>query len=139
MKGKFLLAWVVVFVLGMILGMVVHGMLLKPDYDQVRQLFRTETDAQARFPWMILAHIVYSGAFVWIYARGIEAKPWLAQGVRYGIAVALLVTVPMFLIYYAIQPMPGATVVKQICLDTIGCVILGVAAAWVYRGVPARA
>ena len=139
MKGKFFLAWVVVFVLGMVLGMVVHGMLLKPDYDQVRQLFRSETEAQAKFPWMILAHIVYSGAFVWIYSRGIEAKPWLAQGARFGIAVALLVTVPMFLIYYAIQPMPGATVVKQICLDTIACVILGMATAWVYRNEPARA
>ena len=139
MKGKFFLAWVVVFVLGMILGMVVHEMLLKPDYDQVRQLFRSETDAQGYFPWMILAHIVFSGAFVWIYARGIEAKPWLAQGVRFGIAVALLVTVPMFLIYYAIQPMPGATVVKQIFFDTIGSVILGVATAWVYRNQAARA
>ena len=80
MKGKFFLAWVVIFVLGMVLGMVVHGMILKPDYDQVRQLLRTETEAQAKFPWMILAHIVYSGAFVWIYSRGLEAKPWLAQG-----------------------------------------------------------
>ncbi len=35
------------------------------------------------FPLMILAHVILSGAFVWIYARGAEAKPWLLQGVRF--------------------------------------------------------
>jgi hypothetical protein len=134
MRGKFFLAWVVVFVLCMVGGMLVHGMLLKPDYEQIRQLFRSETDAQAHFPWMILAHIVFSGAFVWIYSRGIEPKPWLAQGVRYGIAVAFLTSVTMYLIYYTVQPIPGATVVKQIVFDSILCVILGIVTAWVYRG-----
>ena len=139
MKGKFFLAWLVVFILGMVFGMVVHGMILKPDYDQLRQIFRTEEDAQAHFPFLLFAHIVFAGAFAWIYSRGIEAKPWLVQGVRFGIAVALLCTVPMFLIYYSIQPMPGMVVFKQICLDTIATVILGLGAAWVYRNEPARA
>jgi hypothetical protein len=40
-----------------------------------------------------------SGAFVWICARGVEAKPWLAQGVRFGVAVALLTIVPTYMIY----------------------------------------
>lgn len=30
----------------------------------------------------ILAHVIMSGAFAWIYARGNEAKPWLGQGIR---------------------------------------------------------
>lgn len=139
MKGRFFLAWLVVFILGMFGGMVVHGMMLKPDYDQLRQLFRSEQEAQAYFPFIVLHHIVFSGAFVWIYSRGIEARPWLAQGVRFGIAVALLCAVPMFLIYYAIQPMPGMLVFKQICLDTIVLIILGIVTAWMYRKEPARA
>ncbi len=139
MKGKFFLAWLVVFILGMLGGMVVHGMILKPDYDQLHQIFRTEEDAQAHFPFVILHHVIFAGAFVWIYSRGIEARPWLAQGVRFGIAVALLCAVPMFLIYYAIQPIPGMVAFKQICLDTIVLVILGMATAWMYRNEPARA
>jgi hypothetical protein len=139
MKGKFFLAWVVAFVVSMLGGFVVHGTLLAPEYQKLTNLFRTETDAQAHFPWMLLAHVILSGAFVWIYSRGIEARPWLGQGVRYGIAVACLTAVPMYLIYYAVQPMPGAVVVRQIVFDAILWVIVGIATAWVYRGASARA
>ena len=139
MKGKFFLAWVVAFVVSMLGGFVVHGTLLHAEYQQLTNLFRADTDAQAFFPWMILAHIIMSGAFVWIYSRGIEAKPWLGQGARYGFAVACLTAIPIYLIYYAVQPMPGALVCKQIVFDTILWVIVGIATAWVYRNAPARA
>ena len=139
MKGKFFLAWVVAFVVSMLGGFVIHGALLGAEYQKLTGLFRSETDAQAYFPWMILAHIILAGAFVWIYGRGIEPKPWLGQGVRYGIAVACLTAIPMYLIYYAVQPMPGAIVVKQIVSDAILWVIVGIATAWVYRGQTARA
>ena len=86
---------------------------------------------------MILAHVIMAGAFVWIYSRGVEAKPWLAQGIRFGVAVALLTVVPMYMIYYVVQPMPGMTVVKQIVFDTILVMILGAIAAFIYR-VPSR-
>jgi hypothetical protein len=62
---------------------------------------------------MIAAHVVLAGAFTWIYLRGHEARPWLSQGLRYGLAVALLTVIPSYTIYYVVQPMPGATVVKQ--------------------------
>jgi hypothetical protein len=139
MKGKFFLACLVVFILSMLGGMVIHGMILKPDYDQLKGLFRAEEDAQAHLPFIFLHHILFAAAFVWIYTRGIQARPWLGQGVRFGIAVALLYVVPMFLIYYAIQPMPGMLVFKQICLDTLLSVILGMAVAWFYRNEPAGA
>jgi len=56
---------------------VVHGVLLRSDYMQLTNLFRAEGDQQKYFPLMILAHVILSGAFVWIYARGVEAKPWM--------------------------------------------------------------
>ena len=139
MKGKFLLAWVVAFVVSMLGGFVIHGTVLHPEYQKLTGLFRSDTEAQAYFPWMIVAHIVMAGAFVWIYARGLEPKPWLGQGVRYAIAVACLTTIPIDLIYYAVQPMPGALVVRQIVYDCILWVIVGIATAWVYRGAAARA
>ena len=80
-----------------------------------------------------MAHVMLSGAFVWIYARGVEAKPWMAQGVRFGVAVALLTTVPTYLIYFVVQPMPGGVVIKQIIFDSVLTVILGMIVAWLYR------
>ena len=82
---------------------------------------------------MILAHILMSGAFAWVYARGVEAKPWLGQGLRFGLAVALLAPVPIYIIYYVVQPMPGALVVKQILFDGILVLVLGCVAAFLYR------
>ena len=101
---------------------------------QMPNLFRAEGDEQKYFPLMILAHVMLSGAFVWIYARGVEAKPWLAQGVRFGVAVALLTVVPTYLIYFVVQPMPGGVVIKQIAFDGVLMVILGVIVARLYRG-----
>ncbi len=34
--------------------------------------------------------IISWGAFVWIYQRGTEDKPWVQQGLRFGIAIALV-------------------------------------------------
>jgi hypothetical protein len=133
MNKKFLIAWVVIFVVWMAGSFVVHGVLLHDDYAKLGNLFRTEADSQQYFPLMILAHVLLSGAFAWIYARGVEAKPWLAQGIRFGVAVALLTIVPSYIIYYVVQPMPGATVVKQIVFDGVLMLILGSVVAFLYR------
>ena len=133
MNKKFIIAWAVLFVAWFLGSFVVHGVLLRADYMQLTNLFRTEGDEQKHFPLMILAHLILSGAFVWIYARGAEAKPWLAQGVRFGVAVALLTTVPTYMIYFVVQPMPGDVVVKQIVFDGVLMLILGTIVAWLYR------
>ena len=133
MNKRFLLASIVLFIAWFLGSFVVHGVLLHGDYAALPNLFRKEADAQNFFPLMILAHVFLSGAFVWIYARGVEARPWLGQGIRYGVAVVFLTTVPLYLIYYVVQPMPGATVVKQIVFDGILVLILGAVVAFMYR------
>jgi hypothetical protein len=133
MNKKFLIAWVAVFVAWMAGSFLVHGFLLHDDYARLPNLFRPEADAQKYLPLMILAHVILSGALVWIYSRGAEAKPWLAQGIRFGIAIALLTSVPMYLIYYVVQPMPGMHVAKQIVFDGVLNVVLGVLVAFLYR------
>lgn len=133
MNRKFLIAWIVIFVAWFLGSFVVHGVLLNADYMRLGTLFRTPADSQRYFPLMILAHVMLSGAFAWIYARGVEPKPWLGQGVRFGIAVAFLTTIPTYLIYFVVQPMPAETVVKQIVFDSVLMVILGVIAGWLYR------
>ena len=87
---------------------------------------------------MILAHVILSGAFVWIYARGVEPKAWMAQGLRFGVAVALLTIVPTYLIYFVVQPMPVSVAIKQIVFDGVLLVILGMIVAWLYRSTASR-
>ncbi len=133
MNKLFFIAWVAIFVAWMIGSFVVHGVLLHDDYAKLSTLFRPEADAQKYLPLMILAHVILSGAFAWIYARGVEARPWLPQGIRFGVAVALLTVIPTYLIYFVVQPMPGATVVKQVVFDGILTVLLGMLVAFLYR------
>jgi hypothetical protein len=130
---KFLIAWAVLFVAWFLGSFVVHGVLLSSDYMALGSHYRSEGEQGQFFPLMIYAHLMLSGALVWIYARGVEAKPWLAQGLRYGVAVALLAVVPNYIIYYAVEPLPAGLVIKQIVFDGILTLILATIVAWLYR------
>lgn len=140
MNKTFVLSVVAVFVMSMLLGYVVHHVLLGGEYAKLVQMFRMPADAKAHFPFMIAANVIMAIGWTWIYRIGRENKPWLGQGVRFGIAVALLCTIPMYLIYFAVQPYPSDVVALQIGYDTIASVILGIVVAAVNRDpLPARA
>ncbi len=140
MNKTFLWSVVVVFITSMILGFVVHGFLLHGDYARLPNLFRIEQDAEAHFGYLVLAHVIMAIGITWIYRQGRENKPWLAQGIRFGLAVAVLSTIPLYLIYFAVQPLPTDLVAQQIVFDTIAMVIVGIVTAAVNRDpVPARA
>jgi cytochrome bd-type quinol oxidase subunit 2 len=134
MNKTFVISVVVLFLVSMVLGFVVHGMLLGPDYAQLQSIFRSPQDSQAHFGAMIAAHVCIALGFTWIYRHGRDSgKPFLAQGVRFGLAIAVLTTIPTYLIYYAVQPMPSDVVAKQIVFDTLAMVIMGIVAAAVNR------
>jgi len=133
MNKTLAIGWFVIFVIWMIGGFIVHGTLLEADYAKLPQLFRSEADSQPYFPLMILAHAVMAGAFVWVYSRGVEPKPWLGQGVRFGLVIALLTVAPTYMIYYVVQPMPGMLVFKQIVFDALVLLVLGAVVAFLYR------
>jgi hypothetical protein len=132
MTKRFFLAWLVIFVAWMLLSYAVHGVLLDAEYDKLPNLFRPDAEARQNVGLIVLAHVLMAGAFVWIYAHGVEAKSWVVQGLRFGIAVALVNEVPNYLIYFAVQPWPAALVAKQIGLDGAGDVVLGLLVAALY-------
>lgn len=127
--GRTIISVIVIFVLSMAFGFLIHEILLKADYEQVRQLYRAEEDGKAHFIYLVLGQLIFSIGFVWIYNKGKEAKPFLEQGIRYGIAIAVLTSIPTFLIYYAVQPLPSMLVVKQIIFDSIAIIVRGVVVA----------
>ena len=124
---------IVVFVVFTALSYVIHGVLLQPLYQQTPQLLRTGQDANQHMLFMLLGFLVFSVAFVWIYARGLEAKPWLGQGLRYGLAMWLVASVSRYLIYFAIQPWSGTVVALQIGLELIMMLLVGLTTAALYR------
>lgn len=135
MNKKFVVSWVAMFVMAMAIGMLVHGVALHDEYLKLvnRGLMRSESEAQGLFGLMILAHVLIAAGFSWIYIKGKEARPWLGQGFRYGLAVAIMMTIPTYLIYYVIMPYPSDLVAQQIVFDTIGIIAMGIVLAWINR------
>jgi hypothetical protein len=133
MDKKFWISGIAAVVVTMVLGGLVHGFLLAADYKALGSHMRDEAGQMAHFPYMILAHVFLGFAAAWVYRKGVSDGPWLAQGLRFGIAIACLMTVPMFLIYYAVQPLPGMLVVKQIVFDTVCWLVTGVVLAFINK------
>ena len=135
MGGRFWISGIVMSVFFLASGFLVHGTLLHDDYSRLPNLLRPEAEAQGFFAWMLLADAMMGFGFTWIYLKGREpGKPPVAQGLRFGIAIAVLMTIPMYLIYYAVEPWPGAVVVKQIVYDVICVLVMGVVVALINRG-----
>ena len=138
MNKRFVVSVVAIFVVSMLLGMLVHGMLLGGEYAKlVPGVFRAPADSQGYFGYMLVAHVIMAIGFTWVYRQGRDAGPWMGQGLRFGIAVALLCTIPTYLIYFAVQPLPSDLVAQQVVYDTLSMVILGLVAAAINRDPPA--
>ena len=134
MNVKFLIAGIVGFLISLFGGFLFHGFILQPDYAMVPNLMRPEADQVAHLPFMLASHLIKGFAFAWIYSKGISpGKPAIGQGLTYGIATVFLVTIPLYLVYYAVQPMPGMLVAKQIVFDGIVMILMGVAVSLIIK------
>ena len=132
MNRKCIISAVVMFVMAWALSFVVHGLLLGADYSATPGM-RPPAEAQQIIGYLILAQAIFGVAFAWVYFQGKEDKPWLTQGARFGIAIAALTVIPTYLIYHVVTPVPLVLAIKQIVLDTIRLVLMGVVLAWINR------
>jgi hypothetical protein len=136
--NKCIVSAIVMVVMAFALSFFVHGVLLNADYMTMQSWMRPQADAQGLIYIMVIAQALFGAAFAWIYVQGRENKPWLAQGVRFGIAIAALAIAPTYLIYHVVTPVPLIVAIKQIVYDTIRVVLMGIVMAWIYRSEPAR-
>ena len=132
MTRKCIISAVVMIVMTWALSFVIHGVILAPDYAATAGM-RPPAEAQKLLHWLFLGEAIFAVAFAWIYYQGKEDKPWLMQGIRFGIAVACLTAIPTALIYHVVTPIAFAVVIKQIVLDTIRLVLMGIVLAWINK------
>lgn len=133
MNKQFMISVFVMFVATMVTGFVVHVLFLGQDYAALSSLYRSEEDSQNYFQYMLLAHVLMSIGLTWVYRMGRDDSAWLGQGLRFGVAMVVLMTIPIYMIYFAVQPTPEALVVKQILFDTTGMLVLGMLVALLNR------
>lgn len=129
---RFFVTWLVVFIVWFVAAYVINTMLV--DYSSIAHLYRKWEDELKQFDVLILADLLMTGTMVWFYARGVEPKPWLAQGVRFGLAVSLLTVAPMYMRFFVALPIPTSLLIGQLVWFVIAIVLLGVVIAFAYRG-----
>lgn len=116
---------------------LIHGVLLKQDYIDTSSLWRTQEAMNARMWAMLLGVLIYAVGAVLIYIRGVESKPWIGQGIRFGILLALVTTVCNSLISWVTMPMPHMLAVKWIIGEGLLCVVFGLVVAAICQKKPA--
>lgn len=130
---NFLLACVVLYIVVVMLGFGIHEGILGDDYRQLPHMFRPQPGGEAYMGYMFLSYLPYVLGVVWIYSMGVQRKPWMGQGVRFGIALWAVTWFHTYLVYFSLQPWPGELVAKQIGLSLVSAVLQGIIVAAVYK------
>lgn len=116
---------------------VIHSVVLKQDYLNTAAVWRSYEAQTARMWAMVLAVLIYTVGAVLIYARGVEAKPWIGQGIRFGILMALVSVAYGSLSGWVIIPIPHMLVVKWMVYEGALNLVFGLVVAAVYQPKPA--
>ena len=127
--GKFLLRTIVVALAMFALGFVGHQLLLGRAYAVIEPIMRSKSDMQAHMPFALINSLVFSAAFVWIYSQGRSASSWMGQGIRFGVAIWAVASVPLYITNYVIEPWPGIFVVKILAWEPVAAMVLGILVA----------
>lgn len=137
MHSRFWIGWLVVFILWLAGGYLIHDVLLGAEYAALPNLFRPQAEVHEGILHLALIHLVMAGAFTWIYSRGVTDRPWVGQGLRFGVAIALLAVVPMYLILQVVQPWPTSLTHQAMAYDSLLVVVVALALAAIYQRKPA--
>src|SRR6476620_5588227 len=108
-------------------------------------MMRSPEDAQHFMPYMLAAHLLIGYGLTWLYmhfngmpfngARADRvADSSLGAGLRFGAAVAVMSTIPGYLIYYAVQPLPAMPRHTQMSFSSLAMLLLGLLLAWLNPG-----
>src|SRR5579864_2704312 len=98
---KYVIAFVVILVLTNIGNFVIHGMLLHDAYSHFPNILRTEQDSQAHMSGLMAGFLFFTIGFVWLYGHWKQTGNWIADGVKFSVAVWLVASVSRYAIYYA--------------------------------------
>ncbi len=128
MDKRFWICGLVVSVAALMLDFLIHGVLLKADYQALvaSGFVRGPEDAQAFLPYMVAAHLLIGFGLTWLYRQISPAgERSMTRGLRFGAGFAAAATLPGYMIYYAVQPWPAALVHKQMLFGTAAVLVLG--------------
>ena len=127
---KYFMPTLFVFVVIMIFNIIFHGYIMENLYLSNSHFFRPQDEIQKHRYFMWIANLIYSFAFCYIYSKGHEKKEDpLAQGIRFGLWMSLLIWLPHTIINLTIFPYPKSLEVAWLAGYITQSVLAGITAA----------
>ena len=130
---KFLLPFVAVFGVITVFNLIFHEFLMSKLYFDNSELFRSQDEIQKGQTLMHIANLIYSFTFCYIYSKGYESGQSLAQGIRYGIWISLLIWLPQLIVDYVVFPYPTVLQISWFIGYTVQTLLAGVTLATTYK------
>jgi hypothetical protein len=129
---QLLIAFVAVYVVGQVLGYLIHQVWLAPTYASLASVWRPEAALQSKMWIMFVTSAFFSFFFCYVFARGYEGKG-LAEGVRYGLIIGLFFGVSNAYDQYVVYPIPYSLALKWFLSSLAYCIVVGIVAAAIYK------
>ncbi len=137
MKNKtFWIGLIVVYIVMQALGYVIHEVMMGDTYEKLASIFRPEAEMMDMMWMMMVSGAVMMFMFCYIFTRGHEGKG-IAEGVRYGVLIGLLMAGPMAIDQYVIFPVPGNVAMIWLISSIASLTIAGAIFAAIYKPEPA--
>ena len=127
------------FLLSNIFAVAIHGFILAADYEPYEGTLLRDFASGPGWQALLLpvAHLCFVSGLVWIYGRlALDGSP-AARGLQLGLIGWLVGQAPLFMIWYAEQPWPDSLIVKQLGLELLSSLAIGLTIAFVSK-LPAR-
>jgi hypothetical protein len=133
-KTRILLTGLAALFVAELLATLVHGYVLAADYaPYYGTLLRGGESPAWQFSFLPLAHAAWVGGLVWIFLHVSFVGSRVAQGLKLGLLGWVVGQVPLWLLWFAEQPWPNSLVGKQLALELVSSLIVGVTIALIAR------
>ena len=130
MTRRIWIGFLVVFLATQIFEGLINFYVLDPTYSQWSHLWRPI--AEVKF-WMLpFTGMFFSFFFVYIFSKGYEGRG-LAEGIRYGFYIAMMVSLPHAYGTYALMQIPYSVALQWLVYNSLEYILAGLLLAIVFK------
>jgi hypothetical protein len=135
MSKKIWISFIAVYIFIELADFLIHGVLLSSTYQSLMTLapglYRPEGEQKLWILFVIA--LFFAFFFVFIFSKGYQGKG-IAEGLRYGLYIAMLTSLPAAYAEYAMHPLPYSMALTWFCTDTIKLLVAGIIVAMIFGG-----
>jgi len=129
---RLIVAIIAGFVFSFATDFLIHGVWLAPAYKETASLWRTDIEMNARFAWMIVAHLLFVAVFATLWAKGLAERGCVTSAAMFGLFMGLFFQSDT-LMTYVVSPLPADIAIKWFVSGLVQTVLLGILVSLVYK------